>query len=543
MTAPELSLQLDQARDCRRQGRLSEALALFEDALQQRPDSPRGHAGYAFTLVQVGRIEEAIEAYREALRLRPDFPKAWAGLGEAYQSAGCLEPAIEAFENARRLNGGEDSDDARVYLLNMDPSRTPEFVYEAHAAWGRRRSVPCFTPHANARTSDRILRVGYVSAFFSCHTTYSFFSSLLAEHDRSVVHVTCYDSTAKPDECSARLRSRADGWRPIHGMPDDEAAALIREDAIDILVDLSGHTGGNRLPLFALKPAPVQATYLGYPNTTGLEAIDYRIVDAITDPPGRADELHTEELVRLPRCFVAYAPSPDCGEVSPCPVLRKGGFTFGSFSHPLKWNDAVVRAWAAILNRVPSSRLILHHGASFYKIAPVFDALRRRVHARFAAHYVDGSRITLIGCLDPVEHFALYREVDLCLDTFPYNGTTTICEGLWMGVPPIALTGETHVSRVATSILTSVGLSGFVTTSIEQYVERAVAAAGDVEGLAALRSSMRARMSVSPVADGRSLARAMEDAYRQIWRRWCDETPLTGRAERMLEPTDPPAIL
>jgi protein O-GlcNAc transferase len=539
VTAPELSLLLDRARESRRQGRLSEAIALFEDALRQRPDSPRGHAGYAFTLVKVGRIEDAIQAYREALRLRADFPKAWSGLGDAYQAAGCLELAIEAFENANCLNGSGDPDDARVYLLNMDPARTPEFVYEAHAAWGRRQAVPCLAPHANDATGDRILRVGYVSAFFSCHTTYSFFWPLLAEHDRTVVYVTCYDSTAKPDECSARLRCSADGWRPIHGMPDDQAAALIRQDAIDILVDLSGHTGGNRLPLFALKPAPVQVTYLGYPNTTGLEAIDYRIVDAITDPPARADALHTEELIRLPRCFVAYSPPPDSGEVSPCPALRRAGFTFGSFSHPLKWNGGVIQAWAAILNSVPGSRLILHHGANSHKTAAVFDALRRGVLERFAAHGVDAGRISLIGYLDQAAHFALYREIDLCLDTFPYNGTTTVCEGLWMGVPPIALTGESHVARVAASILASMGLSHFAASSPGEYVELAVSVAGDVEGLAALRSNLRGRMSDSPVMDGHGLARAMEDAYRRIWRRWCSGKE---RAGRILEPAARPAV-
>jgi predicted O-linked N-acetylglucosamine transferase (SPINDLY family) len=312
-------------------------------------------------------------------------------------------------------------------------------------------------------------------------------------------------------------------------MPDDQADAVIREDGIDVLIDLCGHTGGNRLGLFARKPAPVQVTYLGYPNTTGLPAIDYRITDSIADPPGIADSLHTEELIRLPRCFVAYKPFAGFGEVSACPALRNGHVTFGSFSNPLKWNAAVVGAWAAILKRVPGSRLILHHGGCAERSPVVYHALRSRVLDGFQAHGVDAGRLTLIGFLETAEHFALYREVDLSPDPFPYNGTTAVCEGLWMGVPAVALSGETHAARVATSILTAVGLGHLVAQSVERYVDLAVSLARNVEELAALRSALRSRMTASPVMDGRGLAQAIEEAYRRIWRRWCADECAAGR--------------
>jgi predicted O-linked N-acetylglucosamine transferase (SPINDLY family) len=522
VTSPDISFQLDRARELRREGRFVEALALFEDALLQRPDSSRGHAGYAFTLAKTGRIQKAIQSYREALRLRPDSPRVWAALGDAYLLAGDVALAIESIENAIGLNGDSDLHSNLLYLLNLAPWRTPSAIYRAHAAWGRCHADGRHVTHGNLPAPERTLRIGYVSAFFRRHNTYSFLASLLEEHDRSAVHVSCYDNTEEPDEFTARLQGSAAGWRRIRGMPDEEAAALVRGDAIDILVDLSGHTAGNRLPLFALKPAPVQVTYLGYPNTTGLPGMDYRITDSIADPPGQSDALHTEELIRLPRCFLAYTPCAECGEIAGCPALRKACFTFGSFSNPLKWNDTVIEAWSAILNRVPDSRLILHHGTASNKTADVIDALGARVLGKFVANGIDGARIVLTGFLSPPEHFALYHEVDLALDPFPYNGTTAVCEGLWMGVPAIALTGQTHVSRVATSLLSGVGLSRFAAMSIEDYVDLAVAVAGDRKSLAALRSTLRSRMAESPVMDGRGLARAIEEAYRRIWRRWCD---------------------
>ena len=523
VTPPDISPQLDRARELRREGRFEEALALFEDALRRRPDSSRGHAGYASTLAKTGRIGEAIQSYREALRLRANFPRAWAALGEVYLNAGDVALAIESFERAISQNGDPDLPSTRLYLLNLDPARSPEAIYQAHAAWGRCHTAAQGFTHSNLPAPDRILRIGYVSAYFCRQITYSFLASLLAEHDRSAVHVTCYDDTEEPDEFTARLQRSASGWRRIRGMPDEDAAGLIRGDAVDILVDLSGHTARNRLFLFARKPAPVQVTYMGYPNTTGLPGMDYRITDSVADPPGQTDALHTEELIRLPRCFLAYTPFEDSGAVSDCPALRKGRFTFGSFSNPLKWSDATIGAWAAILKRVADSRLLLHHGGASNRTPTVFDALRARVLGKFAAKGIDGARLTLTAYLNSPEHFALYREVDLALDPFPYNGTTAVCEGLWMGVPAIALTGQTHVSRVATSLLASVGLSRFAAPTIEDYVDLAVSVAGDVKSLAALRSTMRSRMAASPIMDGRSLARAIEEAYRRIWRRWCAE--------------------
>jgi predicted O-linked N-acetylglucosamine transferase (SPINDLY family) len=444
-----------------------------------------------------------------------------------YQCAGGVEGAVDAFRQALAIKPSPAAYADLLYCLNFDERATPAEIYRQHVAWGELYPTKPGGEYRNSRSAARVLKIGFVSSGFRRHTTYCFFAPLLEGHatqghDKPAVHVTCYDNTAAPDDFSTRLRSWASEWRTIRGMTDEQTAALIREDCIDILVDLSGHTIDNRLPLFALKPAPVQVTYLGYPNTTGLPAMDYRITDALADPPGMTEMLHAEKLIRLPRCFVAYRSPLDSIEVSPSPAVRNGYVTFGSFSTPLKWNDTVLDCWAAILRRVPGSQLLLHHAGCSHQFPAVFDALEAKVFERFSAAGVDRSRVRILGKMNEEEHHALYRQIDISLDPFPYNGTTAICESLWMGVPVVGLTGDTHVSRVTTSILSSLGLENWVVPAMDQYVVLAASAAGDLAALSALRVGLRQRMLESPVTDGHGLARAMEGAYRKIWRDWCE---------------------
>ncbi len=519
-----LTRLIDEARDLRRAGDLPGALAGFEQALRIDATSARAHAGYALTLVKAGRIDDAISSYRESLRLRADHAYTWSALGDAYLAAGEVLLGIEVLRRACDLGAGSNAHSRLLYALNLDPAATPEAVYTEHRNWGRRYAdVACPATHGNVASPDRILKIGYISGLLCRSTTYSFFSSILSAHDPERVQVTCYDNTPEPDDFTAALARSGAAWHRIHGMPDSTAEALIRGHAIDILVDLSGHTDGNRLTLFALQPAPVQVTYLGYPNTTGVPAIGYRLTDAVADPPGGTDCFYTEELVRLPRCFVAYTPFADAPPVAASPAARERHITFGSFSNLMKCNDGVLEAWAAILTRIPHSRLILHHGAAAAKSPAVYDAARSRVLPRFRAKGIDPGRIRLIGFLDPAAHFALYDEVDIALDPFPYNGTTTICEGLWMGVPVVALSGRTHAARVAASLLSAVDLERFAVSTVEEYIDLAVSLAGSPSALEVLRSTLRPRMARSPLTDGKSLARAIEDAYRRIWQQWCAE--------------------
>jgi predicted O-linked N-acetylglucosamine transferase (SPINDLY family) len=338
-----------------------------------------------------------------------------------------------------------------------------------------------------------------------------FLAHVLEAHDRGQVEVFCYSNSRQADAVTARIRAAADCWREIHALSDEQAAELIREDGIDLLVDLAGHTGDNRLPLFALKPAPVQVTWLGYPDTTGLREIDYRITDAWADPPGRSDELHTEKLVRLPHGFAAYEPQEVAPEVAPLPAEANSFVTFGSFNNFNKLTDECLEVWARILEAVSTARLLLKCGQ--------FDdpAMREEMLARFPS-----GRLELVGAqAGQAEHLAQYARVDVALDPFPYNGATTTCEALWMGVPVIALAGNRHAARVGLSMLTRVGLADLVATSQDEYVANAIELAADLSRLRTLRARLRDMMRSSPLTDGRQLAVELQAAYRDMWRVWC----------------------
>jgi predicted O-linked N-acetylglucosamine transferase (SPINDLY family) len=340
---------------------------------------------------------------------------------------------------------------------------------------------------------------------------------LLERHDHRQFEVFCYSNWPRADAITARFRSSADHWKEISRLNDQQAAKLIRADAIDILVDLSGHTGLNRLLVFAQKPAPVQVSYLGYPGTTGLGTIDYRLTDDLADPVGLTDQFHTEALHRLPHTNWCFAESGDSPPVEPQPATRQGHLTFGSFNNLAKVTGAMLQVWASILRQVSGSRLLLK-AAAFGSAGA-----QERVRQSFAAQGIDVSRLSLYGPQpDHSAHLALYGQMDIALDTFPYHGTTTTCDALWMGVPVITLAGQTHVSRVGLSLLSNIGLPELVAFTPDQYVQIAVELAKDPNRMDALRRGMRARMLASPLMDAAAFARDMEAAYRQMWRNWCE---------------------
>jgi predicted O-linked N-acetylglucosamine transferase (SPINDLY family) len=321
-----------------------------------------------------------------------------------------------------------------------------------------------------------------------------------------------------PDGRTQRLQAESDHWYSIAGKPDLEVAERIRKDQIDILVDLEGHTGENRLLVFAHKPAPVQVTWLGYPNTTGMRTIDYRLTDAVADPPGEADKFHSEKLFRLEHGFLCYLPDAAAPEAGPPPCLESGQLTFGSFNNLAKVTSEVVRVWAEILHRQPLSRLVL-------KSKPLADqACRERYLGLFAEQGIPADRLELLGWLPaPQNHLELYHRIDIGLDSFPYNGTTTTCEALWMGVPVVTLCGDRHAARVGASIMRQVGLEELVAHSEDEYIALAVALAQDRQRLLALRGSQRRKMRESRLLDKKLFAETLEDAYRRMWEEWCAE--------------------
>jgi predicted O-linked N-acetylglucosamine transferase (SPINDLY family) len=356
------------------------------------------------------------------------------------------------------------------------------------------------------------LHIGYVSPDFRRHTMAAFIEPILTHHDRKKVTVFAYAEVEHPDEVTERLNSLADQWRWTIGQSDQQVAELVRADGIDILIDLAGHTSGNRLRVFALRPAPVQATYLGYPNTTGLDAVDYRITDADTDPPDEPRR-HTEELIRLPSGFACFAPPANAPAISPSPALQNGFITFGSIHNLAKLNDQVLDLWCSVLKATPTSRLVVSRHT-------LVGRVRDEFMQRFSGSGVDPNRIVLRHATDADAGFlSAFHQFDIMLDTFPWGANTTTYESLWMGVPILTLCGDRHAGRWAATIQPRLGLEEFVARSQDEFVARAVETSKHMDRLAEARRNLRERMRASPLCDGPGLCRKLEAAYRTMWER------------------------
>ncbi len=504
----------------RHQGKLTEAIAAFRQAIQIEPGMAAAFSNLGNALRDRGQLEEAVGAYREAIRLKPDLAQTISNLANALQDQGKLEEAIAAFRHAITVKPDDPLAFSNLlFCLNRDERVTADGLFDAHQEWDRRfgRTAPRAAAHTNERAAGRRLRVGYVSPDFRLHSVAFFLEPLLRAHDRQAVEVFCYAEVMRPDAVTARLRELADRWLDTVGLSDGELAGRIQADGIDILVDLAGHTSNNRLLVFARKAAPIQVTWLGYPNTTGLQAIDYRLVDAVTDPAGGDDARASETLVRLEGCFLCYGGLQGAPEPAPPPHQKAGFVTFGSFNNPTKMSAATFDAWATLLRRLPEARLLL-------KAKPFADATARALLLRrFGERGVASERVELEAWVpNTAAHLALYDRIDIALDPFPYNGTTTTCEALWMGVPVVTLRGDRHAGRVGASLLAQAGLTDLVARSVEEYVEIAVALADNPVRRDDLRCCLRPRLAASPLCDGPAFARKVEAAFRRMWQQWCE---------------------
>jgi len=537
-------------------GRGQEAIAAFRRAVQLRPDLAQAWANLAVALENAHRSEDVIAAYREALRLSPQEAQWWFSLGIALGNTEQWEEAVAAFRHVLALmpdsavaafklgnalcSSGQVEGAVAAYrqAVTIDPDllpardnllitlfdlaeMQPAEILLQHIQWERQHARPLagqIQPHDNDRSPQRRLRIGYVSPDFREHSVAFFLENLLAHHDPNQVEIFCYAQLPKPDQTTARFQQLAHHWQLTTGQSDAQVAELVRRDRIDILVDLAGHSSGNRLLVFARKPAPVQVTYCGYPGTTGLTTMDYRLTDAYADPPGQTDAFHTEQLVRLPRTFLCFRPSAAAPAVGPVPALASGRVTFGSFNHLAKITDPTVELWSQILRQVPGSRLLL-------KSWGLGDAApQRQLLDRFAARGIGPDRLEMHAWIpSPGGHLELYHRVDIALDTHPYHGTTTTCEALWMGVPVVSLAGQHHASRVGVSLLSNVGLPQLIAEDAQGYVQIAVGLANDRSTLTELRIGLRERVADSPLMDAPAFARNVEAAYRQMWRRWCQD--------------------
>ncbi len=495
--------------------------------IQRAIDSGQQHApaynALGTVLGRIGESDQAVAAFRTALRLNPNNVEWLSNLGIALRDKGLLDEALSCFDRARALSPRDPSlHSNRVFAIHFHPAFDAPAILREQRLWDQTHGMPRLgqaRPHHNDPAPDRVLRIGYVSPDFRQHVIGRNILPLLREHNRGEFEIYCYAQVERPDEFTEIFRSLPGAWRNTVGMSDEALASQIVHDRIDILIDLALHTGNNRLPVFAYKPAPVQVTFAGYPAGTGLSAIDYRLTDPYLDPPGETDDQYVEKSIRLPDSFWCYEMSSmmkgiePIPQVSPLPALKNGYVTFGSLNHFSKVNDQVLHRWASVLKSVPGSRLLM--------LAPS-PTDQTRVLTAMLRGGVDSSRIAFVGYVLPHQHFQRYHQIDIILDTLPYNGHTTSLDAFWMGVPVVTLTGRTCVGRAGFSQLMNLGLAHLCAHDEAQFVAIATSLAGDISGLASLRASLRQRMESCPLMDVPKFVTNIESAYRQMWRRWCE---------------------
>jgi protein O-GlcNAc transferase len=498
-------------------GRAKEAETHLRQALRLRPDYARAAYNLGFLLWTRGRMVEAEASYRQAVRLKPDYARAHLNLGNTLKDQGRLDEAIAAYRTAIELEPDDPGyHDTLILAMHYHPGYDQPAIRDECRRWYHRHAEPLardIRPHANPPDPERRLRIGYVSPEFRNHIDGWLIAPLLSHHDRREFEVFCYARVTHPDAHTERLRGHADTWRDTRGLSDRQTADLVRSDRIDILVDLKVHTAGNELLVFARKPAPVQVSWLGYPGTTGLPEIDYRLTDPYLDPPRLLDAFYSEESLRLPDTFWCYEAPADGPPVNALPALQSGAITFGCLNNLCKVNDQCLSLWAEVLQAVPRSRLVLR--------APGGQA-RDHVLAVLERGGIAAARVEFVDTRPRPEYLKLHHRIDLALDPFPYNGHTTSLDASWMGVPTLTLVGRTVVGRAGWSQLCNLGLRELAAETPGQFVTLAARLAGDLTGLAELRGTLRRRMSQSPLMDAHRFARNIEQAYRRIWRRWCE---------------------
>ncbi|MBI3898538.1 MAG: tetratricopeptide repeat protein [Gammaproteobacteria bacterium] len=453
---------------------------MFHKALAIRPNYAEVYNNLGSALQERGRLEEAVASYRKAIALKPDFAEAHSNL---------------------------------LFCLNYHPDLSAEAIFAEYQRWNEVHARPVLkgdVSHGHGRDPERRLRVGYVSPDLRQHSARHFIEPLLSHHDKTQVEVFAYAQVAAEDAVSARLKGYTDHWINTVGMSDEALAQMIRRDGIDILIDLAGHTAGNRLLVFARKPAPIQMSWMGYGYTTGLEAIDYFLGDAAFTPQG-CEPVFSERIVRLP-AFAAYRPDADMGEPGPSPVQQTGSITFGSLSRSIRINHRVIRTWAALLQRVPGSRLIINS-------RNLQSASQQAEMQQRFAQYGTGAERLLLGYDSPP--WDLLRKIDISLDCFPHNSGTTLIESLYMGVPYVTLAERPSVGCIGSSFLRNAGHPEWIAATEAEYVDKAAALAANKERLASLRANLRGQVQASLLMDEAGFARSVETACRDLWRQWC----------------------
>jgi protein O-GlcNAc transferase len=534
-------------------GQIQSAAEEFQKAVEQNPDLPIAWFNLGNALRDLGQADKAINAYQQAiardpnhldaynnlgtvygrqgdhvraaetsralLALKPDYAGAWNNLGNALKDCGQYEDAVASFNRALALEPNNAVVRDNLIIATQYHTDDPELNRRYREHWNqtfcaplraqiRASSTSSEQGHENDRTPDRRLRIGYVSADFHEHASAFFLDPLLSNHDHDRFEIFCYAQEPVPDAHTRRFEAIADHWRNTADLSEDELAEKIRADQIDILVDLKLHTANNRLLVFARKPAPVQVSWLGYPGTSGLETIRWRLTDPYLDPaPDPA-------AITLPDCFWCYDPLTSEPAVEELPALKNGFVTFGCLNNFCKVSDRALELWAGAMSAVPNSRLIL--------LAPP-GWPRQRVLDLLGRRGIDSNRIEFAPRTSRAQYLKLYNRIDIGLDTLPYNGHTTSLDAFWMGVPVITRVGSSPVGRGGWSQLNNLGKTEWAAHSDEEFTSIAAKLAGDLFRMADIRRNLREQLRASPLCDGKRFARNMENAFRKMWREFCEE--------------------
>ena len=503
-----------------RQGKLDQAIACLSQTLALQPTDVKANTLLSRVLLEQGKLHEAIAISQQALKINQNSAEAHLNLAGALFRLGKIEEVIQHYKKAIAVNPDNViAHSGLVIAMNYSSQYEVKTLFAEHLRFAKRHAEPLqalIKPHLNNPSPQRRLKIGYVSPDLRNHPTAYFMEPVLAAHDHQPFEIFAYADVRVPDETTTRLQGYVDQWQNIMGLSDEKVAEQIRQDEIDILVDLAGHTDGNRMLLFARKPAPVQVTYLGYPNTTGLTTMDYKITDSVIDPPGQTEAYHTEKLVRLPIYRIVNFKIEDSPEVNSLPALTSKQIMFASLNNFSKVSPYILSVWAKILVAIPHAKLKIVHpdadNSETQQSIKKFFTQDEKVH----------ERVEIIGNQPFQEFLKLHNHIDVSLDPFPHMGGTTTFISLWMGVPVITLAGKTPLSRGGAPLMT-LGLDNLIAKTPEEYVEIAVGLANRLEELNELRMNLREKMRHSPLMDAESFTRSLEAAYRQMWYDWCKE--------------------
>ncbi|MEW6314712.1 MAG: tetratricopeptide repeat protein [Pseudomonadota bacterium] len=500
------------------QGKKQEAIQHFQRAVEIEPGYAQAYNNLGIAHLQTGQLESALLSFQRAVELRPDYAEAYCNLGQLYNSLGDLDQTEKYYRKGLECNPNlpiQHSD--LLLMLHYKADFPAEQLYADHARWGEQfcpPQIPDPRSWENTRDPARRLKVGWVSPDFRNHAVAYFLEAALSALPREQIEVCCYAEARQEDEVTHQLKRLADHWLNTMGMSDVELANRIRADRIDILVDLAGHTAHNRLMVFARKAAPIQATWLGYCNTSGLRTMDYLLADEWVIPRDTRQQF-SERICRLPQSYLCFKPRDYAPEICPPPAVTTGHITFGCFNNLKKITPQAIALWAKLLRQLPTSKLLL-------KVGHFSAEKQNQYRARFVEQGTHPEQVEFItGKLPHQELLNRYRHIDIALDTFPYNGVTTTCEALWMGVPVVTLAGDTFIGRNGVSILNNVGLPELVAETPQQYLDIALGLIRDPARLASLRQGMRQRFADSPLGNPEQFARNLEQAFRTMWQEWC----------------------